>query len=143
MTEDRAADATEVAPFTLFEVRGYTLVAVAAVVVAVLVALLLPGNWQVFAIGGIVFALALVVDFYRVDIVPSRREITVRTLWWGWFERRSATYSFDDVRGLRRVFGGGYGEDGCRLEFRDGARFSLSGPIDPRLRRLFPEQTSR
>jgi hypothetical protein len=127
-----SADWDEIAPFRLFAVRGYTLVAVACAVVAILVALLLPGDRPILAIVSIVLAVALVADCYRVDIDPSRRKITIRTLWWGWLERRSATYSLDDIRALRDVFSG-YGDGGYRLEFQDGARFSLSGPIDPRL----------
>ncbi len=86
---------------------------------------------------------ALLVDFYRFEVDPARQEIKIRTLWWGCHQRRMVTYSFSDVRSLRKAELGGVSANGYRWDFADGARYELWAPVDQRLLDLFLEKGRR
>ena len=122
--------------------RSATKLAATLGLLAFLAAMLLSGTLQILAISGIVLVVAWFVDVFRFAVDPRERTITIRRLWWGLLERRSTTYSFEDVYSLRKKTLGD-GMPAYRWEFQDGATYYLPAPIDARLIQLFPARGNK
>lgn len=121
-------------------VSGHTMVAFAVAAVAILPALLLSGASRAVAIGCILLAFSLFVDVFRFEVDPARRQIRIRTMWWGCCERSARTYAFSEVAGLREAELGD-GIRGYRWKFKDGATYELNRPLDQRVLDLFLEKS--
>lgn len=134
-------DATD-APFSFSTPANRAVLAVGLAIPAILLALLLTNAERTVAIGGILLVVAWLVTVFRFEVRPRERTVTIRWLWLGLLEWRAPTYSFSDVRGLRySPFG--WGEDGYRWEFQDGATYYLMVPIDARLLRWFRGESNK
>lgn len=125
--------------FAFKEVRGRSIVVIALAILLILPALLHSGVARIATIGGILLVVGMLLDVYRFEVDPILREVTIHTLWLGWLDRSSVTYTFSDVLRLERASLGGVSTPGYRWRFKDGANYELMAPNE-RLYELFREK---